>query len=111
MTSFYVHYISIVEGLNGVLGALFVLAVIAYTNLYNCIFFQYSKGGPIIAFQIENEYGSYGNDMEYKMFLKKVTYIATYTRNLNFVSCICVHDIIELFLKVKKNNLCNVTHF
>lgn len=27
--------------------------------------YQYSRGGPIIAMQIENEYGSYGNDHEY----------------------------------------------
>lgn len=32
---------------------------------------QYTKGGPIIALQIENEYGSYGNDYGYLSFLEK----------------------------------------
>lgn len=32
---------------------------------------QWSNGGPIIAVQIENEYGSYGNDLNYKIFLKQ----------------------------------------
>jgi beta-galactosidase len=32
---------------------------------------QISRGGPIIAFQVENEYGSYGNDKEYLKFLEK----------------------------------------
>ncbi len=31
-----------------------------------------SKGGPIIAFQLENEYGSYGDDVGYKEFLRYV---------------------------------------
>ncbi|ELT88070.1 hypothetical protein CAPTEDRAFT_181391 [Capitella teleta] len=31
---------------------------------------QMSKGGPIIAVQLENEYGSYGDDLDYKLFLK-----------------------------------------
>lgn len=33
---------------------------------------QESRGGNIIAFQIENEYGSYGNDMEYKKYIKQL---------------------------------------
>ncbi|WP_455675002.1 glycoside hydrolase family 35 protein [Pradoshia sp.] len=32
--------------------------------------YQYSLGGPVIAFQIENEYGSYGNDKQYLSFLR-----------------------------------------
>uniref|UniRef100_A0A8C9W851 Si:dkey-224e22.2 n=1 Tax=Scleropages formosus TaxID=113540 RepID=A0A8C9W851_SCLFO len=32
---------------------------------------QYMKGGPIIAFQVENEYGSYGNDSQYMSFIKE----------------------------------------
>ncbi len=36
------------------------------------IFFQYSNGGPIIAFQVENEYGSYGSDSDYMEYLKQV---------------------------------------
>uniref|UniRef100_A0A7N8Y607 Beta-galactosidase n=1 Tax=Mastacembelus armatus TaxID=205130 RepID=A0A7N8Y607_9TELE len=33
---------------------------------------QYSKGGPIIAVQVENEYGSYAKDKEYMSFIKEV---------------------------------------
>nr|XP_046246296.1 beta-galactosidase-1-like protein 2 isoform X2 [Scatophagus argus] len=32
---------------------------------------QYSKGGPIIAVQVENEYGSYVKDKEYMPFIKE----------------------------------------
>ncbi|XP_029303033.1 beta-galactosidase-1-like protein 2 isoform X2 [Cottoperca gobio] len=32
---------------------------------------QYSKGGPIIAVQVENEYGSYAKDEEYMPFIKE----------------------------------------
>ncbi|KAI9537213.1 hypothetical protein NQZ68_027247 [Dissostichus eleginoides] len=32
---------------------------------------QYSKGGPIIAVQVENEYGSYAKDDEYMPFIKE----------------------------------------
>lgn len=34
---------------------------------------QYGRGGPIIAMQIENEYGSYGNDQEYMRRLEQAT--------------------------------------
>ena len=33
---------------------------------------QITRGGNIIAMQIENEYGSYGNDKEYLMYIKDV---------------------------------------
>lgn len=33
---------------------------------------QYSEGGPIIAAQVENEYGSYATDEEYMPFIKEV---------------------------------------
>ncbi|XP_053451612.1 beta-galactosidase-1-like protein 2 [Nycticebus coucang] len=32
---------------------------------------QYNKGGPIIAVQIENEYGSYGLDEKYMLYVKE----------------------------------------
>ncbi|XP_074535593.1 beta-galactosidase-1-like protein 2 [Halichoeres trimaculatus] len=32
---------------------------------------QYSKGGPIIAFQVENEYGSYAKDEGFMSFMKE----------------------------------------
>jgi beta-galactosidase len=35
---------------------------------------QISQGGPIIALQIENEYGSYGNDKNYLTYLEKGLY-------------------------------------
>ncbi|XP_029629349.1 beta-galactosidase-1-like protein 2 [Salmo trutta] len=33
--------------------------------------YQYSKGGPIIAVQVENEYGSYAKDVEYMPYIKE----------------------------------------
>ncbi|XP_033641124.1 beta-galactosidase-1-like protein 2 [Asterias rubens] len=32
---------------------------------------QHYRGGPIIAFQVENEYGSYGSDKQYMTFIKE----------------------------------------
>ncbi|XP_028818023.1 beta-galactosidase-1-like protein 2 isoform X2 [Denticeps clupeoides] len=32
---------------------------------------QFSRGGPIIAFQVENEYGSYSKDKHYMTFIKE----------------------------------------
>ena len=32
--------------------------------------YQFSRGGPVIAFQIENEYGTYGNDSSYMKHLQ-----------------------------------------
>lgn len=36
------------------------------------ILFQFKKGGPIIAVQVENEYGSYAKDKNYMPFIKEV---------------------------------------
>lgn len=33
--------------------------------------YQYSKGGPIIAVQVENEYGNHAKDIEYMPFIKE----------------------------------------
>lgn len=33
---------------------------------------QFRKGGPIIAVQVEHEYGSYAADRKYMAFLKEV---------------------------------------
>ncbi|XP_077985074.1 beta-galactosidase-1-like protein 2 isoform X2 [Glandiceps talaboti] len=33
--------------------------------------YQYSEGGPIIAVQVENEYGSYGSDLNYMVHIKE----------------------------------------
>jgi beta-galactosidase GanA len=35
-------------------------------------FLQYKHGGPIIAVQVENEYGSYNKDRAYMPYIKKV---------------------------------------
>ena len=34
--------------------------------------YQFSRGGPVIAFQVENEYGTYGNDVEYMKHLQNI---------------------------------------
>lgn len=36
------------------------------------VFSQYKNGGPIIAVQVENEYGSYNKDPAYMPYIKKV---------------------------------------
>lgn len=46
---------------------------------------QYHKGGPIIAVQVENEFGSYSNDTGHLLFLKK-TLIDNGIRELFFTS-------------------------
>ena len=40
---------------------------------------QYDEGGPVIAMQIENEYGSYGHDDEYMSALREMTLSAGIT--------------------------------
>ncbi len=47
--------------------------VSAYYNVLipKLVPFQCTNGGPLIACQIENEYGSYGNDKEYLRFLEQ----------------------------------------
>lgn len=42
------------------------------SSIYWLINAQYSEGGPIIAVQVENEYGSYAKDKEYMPFIKEV---------------------------------------
>ncbi|UOQ48442.1 beta-galactosidase [Gracilibacillus caseinilyticus] len=47
------------------------------TDYYNVLLPKFKKhlyqnGGPVIAMQIENEYGAYGNDLEYLSYLKKL---------------------------------------
>lgn len=52
----------------------FMSAVTRYFNklLPLIVPYQFSHGGPIIAFQIENEYGVYGEDIEYLKGLKEL---------------------------------------
>lgn len=40
--------------------------------------FQYLSGGPVIAFQVENEYGSYNKDRRYMPYLYQVRTLAVY---------------------------------
>ncbi|KAM9359218.1 beta-galactosidase-1-like protein 2 isoform 2-T2 [Symphorus nematophorus] len=51
----------------------FTDAVNAYFNqlIKRVVPHQYSKGGPIIAVQVENEYGSYAKDKDYMPFIKE----------------------------------------
>lgn len=35
--------------------------------------YQFSNGGPIIAFQVENEFGSFSSEIEHLLFIKKVS--------------------------------------
>lgn len=36
------------------------------------LFLQFKRGGPVIALQVENEYGSYAKDEQYLLFIKEV---------------------------------------
>ncbi|KAM8852956.1 beta-galactosidase-1-like protein 2 isoform 1-T3 [Synchiropus picturatus] len=51
----------------------FTDAVDSYFNqlIKTVVPFQYSKGGPIIAVQVENEYGDYAKDEDYMAFIKE----------------------------------------
>lgn len=42
------------------------------------MFPQYKHGGPIIAVQVENEYGSYNKDPDYMPYVKKVSASSTH---------------------------------
>ena len=39
----------------------------------SCLCFQYTNGGPIIAFQVENEYGSFSQETAHLKFIKNVS--------------------------------------
>ena len=38
-----------------------------------CVFCQFTQGGPIIAVQVENEFGSYSEEVNHLMFIKGVS--------------------------------------
>lgn len=42
---------------------------------FSLLSLQYKKGGPIIALQVENEYGSYAKDHHYLTYIKMVTLV------------------------------------
>lgn len=39
--------------------------------MFVCVF-KFKKGGPIIAVQVENEYGSFAKDESYMLYIKEV---------------------------------------
>ncbi|XP_026234011.1 beta-galactosidase-1-like protein 2 [Anabas testudineus] len=51
----------------------FITAVNSFFNqlMKKVVPHQYSKGGPIIAVQVENEYGAYAKDKDYMSFIKE----------------------------------------
>lgn len=53
-----------------------VLCLICLINV------QYSQGGPIIAVQVENEYGSYATDDKYMPFVQEVGNTVKINRNI-----------------------------
>uniref|UniRef100_A0A8C7BQ45 Beta-galactosidase n=1 Tax=Neovison vison TaxID=452646 RepID=A0A8C7BQ45_NEOVI len=50
---------------------------------------QYGKGGPIIAVQVENEYGSYRRDNRYMSYIKKVSAPFSFLHVYIFLSSFC----------------------
>ena len=51
-------------------------------TLFDLLFqLQYSNGGPIIAVQVENEYGSYAKDNEYIPYVKEVGLTYSFTNS------------------------------
>lgn len=41
---------------------------------YTAVVSKFQEGGPIIAVQVENEYGSYAKDDKYMAFIKNVCF-------------------------------------
>lgn len=41
--------------------------------MFICLF-QFEEGGPVIAVQLENEYGSYAKEEKYMQFIKTVSF-------------------------------------
>lgn len=68
---------------------------------------QYSQGGPIIAVQVENEYGSYAKDDKYMPFIKEVRNTvkinqicfkcSNFVEEMNPLFCLAVSLILPLF--------------
>lgn len=54
-----------------------------------CLFYQFEDGGPIIAVQVENEYGSYAKDEKYMPFIKDVSLLVYFFYFL--IHCNVVH--------------------
>lgn len=65
---------------------LYVCGVFSY--FYNLL--QYSRGGPIIAFQIENEYGGFSDDATHLKALKNVSWLIYVTVTMNNYDAGCI---------------------
>lgn len=61
------------------------------TSLSNSVLLdpQYGKGGPIIALQVENEYGSYHQDKRYMPYIKKVSAPLIFLHIYIFLFSVC----------------------
>lgn len=53
------------------------------------MFFQFEEGGPIIAVQVENEYGSYAKDENYMPYIKNVGLLMCF--NVFFIGICTTH--------------------
>lgn len=51
---------------------------------------QYSKGGPIIAVQVENEYGADAADQEYMPFVKEVGELIHLLLHSSYICSYCI---------------------
>lgn len=64
------------------------------TQLLIISFFpQYKHGGPIIAVQVENEYGSYNRDPAYMPYIKKVRVSLVYFFTFFPLKCSMGYDV------------------
>uniref|UniRef100_A0A3Q3AEG5 Beta-galactosidase n=1 Tax=Kryptolebias marmoratus TaxID=37003 RepID=A0A3Q3AEG5_KRYMA len=57
---------------------------------------QFKKGGPIIAVQVENEYGSFAKDQSYLLFIKEVKFLAdfvTFVQKHQMLGGVCLQQI------------------
>ena len=78
----------------------------SWSALYQCL--QYSQGGgPIIAYQIENEYGSFGKETEYLNQLREVSNISPSGISLIFILKCIYHAAPELI----QSQICHVVSF
>lgn len=65
-----------------------ILRVIFDVGLIWC---QFKKGGPIIAVQVENKYGSHARDGNYMSFIKEVPHEWTFETRMSCVFSILIH--------------------
>lgn len=65
---------------------------VRHTFIFHCLFSQFEEGGPIIAVQVENEYGSYARDEKYMPFIQNVSLLmyCNMLFSLERVQCIVI---------------------